>query len=227
MACKFQQIHTSVMVSTCNSASAFLLQQTTLAMILQKTAKAQQELQPGSRQLPQRARSLLLLAGGKSMEELQALLGSDHAALARQLVEQGYLELIATVESKKISPALAPVAQSAAAPTESTATADAPAINMAGTRMYLFDLCERLFANRHEELAQTLRTQLREARDLSSLRSASQSFLAAVHEYAGEERAQSLRERLSALLACQDGAGEMVNEVREAPPSAATEPSLA
>ena len=33
-------------------------------MILQKTAKAQEELQPGSRQLPQRARSLLLVAGG-------------------------------------------------------------------------------------------------------------------------------------------------------------------
>ena len=69
-------------------------------MILQKTAKAQEELQPGSRQLPQRARSLLLLAGGKSMEELAAMLGSDHAALAQQLVEQGYLQLMPTSASK-------------------------------------------------------------------------------------------------------------------------------
>ncbi|MEG0046422.1 MAG: hypothetical protein RR729_10745 [Comamonas sp.] len=175
-------------------------------MILQKTAKAQEELQPGTRQLPQRARSLLLMAGGKSMEELQALLGSDHAALAQQLVAQGYLELVATGESKSSSPALA------------------PAINMAGTRMYLFDLCERLFANRHETLAQTLRTQLREARDLSSLRSASLNFLVAVQEYAGEERAQSLRERLAALLACHDESGEAVNETQK---SSVTEPSLA
>ena len=81
-----KQIHTSVIVSTCNSASPFVLRQTAPTMILQKTAKAQEELQPGTRQLPQRARSLLLMAGGKSMEELQALLGSDHAALAQQLV---------------------------------------------------------------------------------------------------------------------------------------------
>ena len=201
-----EQIHTSVIVSTCNSASPFVLHQTAPTMILQKTAKAQEELQPGTRQLPQRARSLLLMAGGKSMEELQALLGSDHAALAQQLVAQGYLELIATGENKSSSPALA------------------PAINMAGTRMYLFDLCERLFANRHETLAQTLRTQLREARDLSSLRSASLSFLEAVQEYAGEERAQSLRERLAALLACHEESGEAVNEVQK---SAATEASLA
>lgn len=174
-------------------------------MILQKTAKAQKELQPGTRQLPQRARSLLLMAGGKSMEQLQALLGCDHAALAQQLVAQGYLEFIATGESKSSSPALA------------------PAINLAGTRMYLFDLCERLFANRHEALAQTLRTQLREARDLSSLRYASQCFLTAVQEYAGEERAQSLRKRLAALLTCQDESGEAINKAQE---SSASEPSL-
>lgn len=179
-------------------------------MILQKTAKAQAELRPGTRQLPQRARSVLLMAGGKSMDELQALLGNDHAALAQQLVAQGYLELIGTGESKSSSPAKHP--------------ALAPAINMAGTRMYLFDLCERLFANRHEALAQTLRTQLRGARDLSSLRSASLSFLEAVQKYAGEERAQSLRERLAALWVCHDESGESVNQTQK---GSATEPSLA
>ena len=147
-------------------------------MILQKTAKAQEELQPGKRQLPQRARSLLLMAGGKSMEELQALLGSDHAALAQQLVAQGYLEWIG----------------------ESSSPALAPAINMAGTRMYLFDLCERLFANRHEMLAQSLRAQLREARDLAALRCAGLALLQAVQSHAGEERAATLREQLRGLL---------------------------
>ncbi len=179
-------------------------------MILQKTAKAQEELQPGSRQLPQRARSLLLLAGGKRLEEIAAMLGSDHAALAQQLVEQGYLQLVSASTIKERSPAIHPaasLAKVAATPApvpDQTAASSPPVINMAGTRMYLFDMCERLFANRHEALAQSLRTQLREARDLSSLRSAGISLLTAVQEYAGEDRAQSLRERLAALLSYEE-----------------------
>lgn len=210
MHCELAPIHTAVMVCTCNSASELVLRQTTKTMILQKTAKAQEELQPGSRQLPQRARSLLLLAGGKRLEEIEAMLGSDHAALTQQLVEQGYLQLVSACTTKKRNPAIHPaasLAKVAATPApvpDQTAASSPPAINMAGTRMYLFDMCERLFANRHEALAQSLRTQLREARDLSSLRSAGISLLTAVQEYAGEERAQSLRERLAALLSYEE-----------------------
>lgn len=212
MHCELAPIHTAVMVCTCNSASELVLRQTTKTMILQKTAKAQEELQPGSRQLPQRARSLLLLAGGKRLEEIAAMLGSDHAALAQQLVEQGYLQLVSASTTKERSPAIHPaasLAKVAATPVpapapDQTAASSPPAINMAGTRMYLFDMCERLFANRHEALAQSLRTQLREARDLSSLRSAGISLLTAVQEHAGEERAQSLRERLAALLSYEE-----------------------
>lgn len=210
MHCELAPIHTAVMVCTCNSASELVLRQTTKTMILQKTAKAQEELQPGSRQLPQRARSLLLLAGGKRLEEIAAMLGSDHAALAQQLVEQGYLQLVSAGTTKERSPAIHPaasLAKVAATPApapDQTAASSPPAINMAGTRMYLFDMCERLFANRHEALAQSLRTQLREARDLNSLRSAGISLLTAVQEYAGEDRAQSLRERLAALLSYEE-----------------------
>ncbi|RGE41811.1 hypothetical protein DZC30_17655 [Comamonas testosteroni] len=183
-------------------------------MILQKTAKAQQELQPGSRQLPQRARSVLLMAGGKSLDEIHNMLGSDHAAVARQLVEQGYLQLMTASTGKPSQTPHAPQppqmagaapiqlapAQALAAPTAATSS-ESPNINMAGTRMYLFDMCERLFANRHEALAQALREQLRQARDLDSLREAGLALLTAVEQHAGEERAQSLRERLAALLA--------------------------
>ena len=179
-------------------------------MLLQKTAKALEELQPGSRQLPQRARSVLLMAGGKSLDDLQRMLGSDHAELARQLVEQGYLQLQAA--SPAAPAALAPSAQVPIAPLKAAPEASPQAndseparpstsINMAGTRMYLFDMCERLFANRHEELAQQLRTQLREARDLAALREAGLMLLEAVQKHAGQDRAESLRERLSALLA--------------------------
>ena len=114
---------------------------------------------------------------------------------------------LATLGQSPAAPALAPAEQAASA---------LPAINMAGTRMYLFDMCERLFANRHEALAQTLRTQLREARDLNSLRSAGISLLTAVEEYAGEERAHSLRERLAALLAHGEAADPIGQELQGA-----------
>ena len=182
-------------------------------MILLKTAKALEELQPGSRQLPQRARSVLLMAGGKRMDEIQSLLGSDHAALAQDLIDQGYLQLVTGNAAAGVSPpALAPAkpAPQRQAPAISTPAKPAPAatapaqttgINMAGTRMYLFDMCERLFANRHHGLAQELREQLRQARDLHALRSACLQLLNAVQEHAGEDRAKSLRERVAALLA--------------------------
>ena len=208
-------IHMSVTDFGCNKRNnTFLHAPRHSFMILQKTAKAIEELQPGSRQLPQRARSVLLMAGGRSLDDLQRMLGSDHAELARQLMEQGYLQLQAA--SPAASAALAPSAQVPIAPLKAAPEASPVAsphandseparpstsINMAGTRMYLFDMCERLFANRYEELAQQLRTQLREARDLTALREAGLVLLQAVEKHAGQDRAQSLRERLAGLLA--------------------------
>lgn len=149
-------IHMSVTDFGCNKRNnTFLHAPRHSFMILQKTAKAIEELQPGSRQLPQRARSVLLMAGGRSLDDLQHMLGSDHAELARQLMEQGYLQW---QSGESGSPA--PTPQAVAAKPAEPATSS---INMAGTRMYLFDMCERLFANRHEQLAQQLRAQLREA----------------------------------------------------------------
>lgn len=180
-------------------------------MLLQKTAKAFEELQPGTRLLPQRARSVLLMAGGKSLAELQQMLGLEHAQLAQQLVTDGYLQLQPdnsqpasqrqTANTQTPDPATGPAAPALApAATQPSATTSAHVVQMAGTRMYLFDLCERLFANRHEALAQSLREQLRQARDIISLREAGLAMLDAVQEYAGEERADALRERLSALF---------------------------
>ena len=174
-------------------------------MVLQKTAFALQELQPGSRQLPQRARSVLLMAGGKTLDELRALLGGDLAALALQLVEQGYLQFTKTGTPTTAAPSAAAPVVAAAVSTPQAADAPTPVVTpgcpqMAGMRMYLFDLCERLFANRHEVLAQSLRAQLREARDLPTLRQAGWALLDAVHTHAGEERAASLRQRLAVLL---------------------------
>jgi hypothetical protein len=199
-------IHMSVTDLGCNKRNnTFLHALRHSFMILQKTAKAIEELQPGSRQLPQRARSVLLMAGGRSLDDLQRMLGSDHAELARQLMEQGYLQWQSdeTVDNATAPQAVAVNTQPSKPPESASSS-----INMAGTRMYLFDMCERLFANRHEELAQQLRTQLREARDLPALQEAGLTLLHAVQEHAGEERAQSLRERLAALLAYRNETSE-------------------
>ena len=178
-------------------------------MVLQKTAFALQELQPGSRRLPQRARSVLLLAGGKSLDELRTLLGSELAALAVQLVEQGYLQFTKTGSTACAPPSAAaatvPVVATSApmpmdVPHNPTPVATPIHPQMAGMRMYLFDLCERMFANRHEALAQSLRAQLREARDLPTLRQAGWALLDAVQAHAGQERATSLRQQLALLL---------------------------
>lgn len=187
------------MVVTCNSRLISLLPLLPTAMLLQKTAKALEELQPGTRMLPQRARSVLLMAGGKSLVELQQMLGLEHAQLAQQLISEGYLQLqTGTPQQTTGIPTGIPTADPAPSP---AAPAMAPStMSMAGTRMYLFDLCERLFANRQEALAQSLRQQLRAARDIISLREAGLAMLDAVQEHAGQERASALREQLSALL---------------------------
>ena len=66
--------------------------------------------------------------------------------------------------------------------------------------MHLFDLCERMFANRLQDTAAQLRHLLREARDADSMLHASEQLLQAVHRHAGLERAQALRQQLALML---------------------------
>ena len=102
-------------------------------MLLQRTENARRELSPGVRTLCLRERSLLLLADGKPLAELQALYNGVGAQMVDHLLREGYLAHLATSEAA--SPPAPP------APTEALRS-------LAGTRMYLFDLCERLFARR-------------------------------------------------------------------------------
>lgn len=158
-------------------------------MLLQKTTKAKLELAPGQRQLSQRERTLLLVAEGKSCAQLVQMLGQDAQALIDEMLRHGYLQL--------------PKAE-AAAPAEPPPAPDVPAAkaatSLAGTRMYLFDVCERLFASRHEHLAQSMREQLREARDYEALRQTSLELLELVEQIAGQARAASIAEQLQHLL---------------------------
>jgi len=166
-------------------------------MLLQKTAKALEELQPGRRSLPLRERSVLLMADGRTEEQLQQVLGAQAGELIEQLIASGHLQRLAgqAPASSPQAPSMAPAAAKESSPPGPAAT-----LNLAGTRMYLFDMCERMFANRHEDKAQVLRHLLREARDLEALQAAALQLLQTVQEHAGDERADALRERLRHLL---------------------------
>lgn len=170
-------------------------------MLLQKTAKALEELQPGRRSLPLRERSVLLMADGRTEEQLQQVLGAQAGELIEQLIASGHLQRLAGQAAESSPPARAQAPSMApAAAKESSPPGPAATLNLAGTRMYLFDMCERMFANRHEDKAQVLRHLLREARDLEALQAAALQLLQTVQEHAGDERADALRERLRHLL---------------------------
>ncbi|MFN4118459.1 hypothetical protein [Acidovorax sp.] len=166
-------------------------------MLLQKTDKARLELSPGVRSLSLRERSLLLLADGKPLSDLQAMYNGVGAQIVENLMRQGYLS----------GPSTLPAADPPAA---AASTVQAPSVqrpepgeslrSQAGARMYLFDTCERLFARRDPALAQQFREALRAAKDRESMLDVGEAMLEEVALAAGNERAATLRERLEQLL---------------------------
>ena len=167
-------------------------------MLLQKTEKARLELSPGVRTLSLRERSLLLLADGKPLSDLQAMYNGIGAQIVENLMRQGYLtgpaDLPPTPEptTSNTTPTPTPSIERPA-PGESLRS-------LAGARMYLFDTCERLFARRDPVLAQHFREALRAAKDRTSMLDVGEAMFEEVALAAGAERAASLRERLDELL---------------------------
>jgi len=95
------------------------------------------------------------------------------------------------------------------APTLTEALAPVPAVaadnfegkrSLATTRMFLFDICERMFVRRDPLKAEAFREALREAKDRESMLAAARDMIAAVEEIAGHERADSISERIAMLL---------------------------
>ena len=72
--------------------------------------------------------------------------------------------------------------------------------SLATTRMFLFDITERMFTKRQPDKAKWYRDQLREARDRESMLGVAREMIGAVAEMAGDERADSLSERIAMLL---------------------------
>jgi hypothetical protein len=161
-------------------------------MFLIKTDKARQELQQGGRRaLGQRERALLLMADGqRSVTDFGQLFGSRDEAgrVALHLVQEGYLH-----RSQPAAPAASPEPPIAADVFDGKRS-------LATTRMFLFDLCERMFVRRDPILAGQFRELLREARDRDSMLTVAAEMLGEIEKIAGAERAASIRERIAKLL---------------------------
>lgn len=177
-------------------------------MQLHKSEKARTELGAKVRLLSVRERAALLLADGqKTRTEVQRLL-QDDGSLLQKLITEGYL-LHPANGAAAPAPAVNQATRHAAqAPQPSTA----PAVprsssdnfdgkrSLATTRMFLFDLCERMFANKTPALAEQFRGQLREAGDRESMLVIARAMILQVEEIAGPERADGLSERIAMLL---------------------------
>lgn len=187
-------------------------------MHLHKTSRARAELQPGVRTLGQRERTLLLLSDGSRLaQDFQLLFDGDGEKIALRLLSEGYLERRTTPKSAPPSPAPA---------AEKTRPADEPAAvtpselsgasnfgtttgaadqfegkrSLATTRMFLFDICERMFARRSPEVGEYFREALRNAKDRDSMLAVSRQLLTHIEKQAGSERADALGERIAMLL---------------------------
>ena len=178
-------------------------------MFLLKTDKAREELRPGRRNLGQRERALLLMADGRhSLTDFGPLFGGveEAARMVHALQAQGYLQWAAPAGTAAPAPVPQPIRTRA--PAEEPA-APAPAVSadtfdgkrsLATTRMFLFDLCERMFARRDPAQAERLRQALREARDGPAMLAVADSMLADIAREAGAERAAAIHERIQKLL---------------------------
>jgi len=197
-------------------------------MQLHKSEKAKLELASRARALNVRERGALVLADGrKTRDEMQGLL-QDDGRILQKLISDGYLIVLGTESAGTTAPKnqaqarqafyapplpgpTSPVSAGTPAPVPVPAPVPAPAPgpqgdnfegkrSLATTRMFLFDICERMFSKKMPDLAKHYRDQLREARDRASMLAIARDIILNVEEVAGAERADGLSERIAMLL---------------------------
>lgn len=183
------------------------------SMLLLKTDKARLELSPGVRTLSLRERSLLLLAEGRPAQELEALYHGAGKDIVGRLLADGYLAPAGEIADAPVpgdmpqaTVPVGPAAVTAAQPAATVETPPAPSNalrSLAGARMYLFDICERMFARRNPTLSHHFLEALRGARDRDSMLDVSGAILEEIELLAGPERAATVRERMEQLLPLQ------------------------
>lgn len=178
-------------------------------MQLQKTDRARAELKPGVRTLGQRERTLLLLAdGSKSAQDFRPLFDGDGEQIALRLLGEGFLE---AHPGQKIRGSAVAVNRAVEQRPNLPRPETPPAIkvsadpfegkrSLATTRMFLFDICERMFSRRSPEKAELFREALRNAKDREAMLAVSREVIEEIEKIAGHERADSISERLAMLL---------------------------
>jgi hypothetical protein len=177
-------------------------------MFFSKTDKARDELRPGRRTLTQRERAVLLMADGqRSVTDFAPLFADREEArsVARHLLSAGYLTVPALAAAPVAPKAPALAAPAPPAPSDrglSPVSADTfeGKRSLATTRMFLFDLCERMFARRDPVMAEVLRETLRQARDRATMLAVADTMLGEIRQAAGDERADAVRDRIGKLL---------------------------
>ena len=183
-------------------------------MYLQKTEKARAELSSRSRLLGIRERAFLLMADGRQTRSRMLDLVPAAEAMVDSLIAQGYLQPLPMEAAPH-----APAPPYAAAPIELGSAPAAPAVDrpaavatvpaadafdgkrsLATTRMFLFDMCERMFTRRAPQQAETFREALRTARDREKMLAVARDMVAEVEAHAGADRADGIRARIAMLL---------------------------
>jgi hypothetical protein len=192
-------------------------------MQLHKTDRARAELKSGTRTLGQRERTLLLLAdGSKSVQDFRPLFNGDGEEIALRMLREGFLQAQPGKVQEAIRPPapaaektaiarpdrapLPPTPAAAAAPVRVSADQFEGKRSLATTRMFLFDICERMFARKNPELAAIFREALRDARDRDTMLATSRRMIEEIEKVTGSERADSISERIAMLLPAEQAA---------------------
>ncbi len=192
-------------------------------MQLHKTDRARAELKSGTRTLGQRERTLLLLAdGSKSVQDFRPLFNGDGEEIALRLMRDGFLQAqpgkaaqairAPAVTADKAQPArpdrpsLAQDNPPSQAPARVSADQFEGKRSLATTRMFLFDICERMFSRKNPELAAIFRDALRDARDRDTMLATSRRMIEEIEKVTGSERADSISERIAMLLPAEQEA---------------------
>ena len=184
----------------------------TLADVLRKTSTGRREQQQRSQALSARQRHVLILCDGqRAIGELCALMGQEAQQLARELLAAGFVERVGLANapepvevplkrtsktSARASSASEPSPSSVSASQLAQAVAPPPRRSIALSRMYMFDMLERLLGAQ----SGPARAHLRAADRPEAVLAALQECLALIAEIAGSVQADKVRQQLCDML---------------------------
>lgn len=163
--------------------------------VLRKTVAGRNELQQRSQTMGGRLRHILILCDGRrELSELCALMGDEALQLAQPLLAAGLVERVRHGAAADGDQEQAPSAVSAAELAQ--AVAPPPRRSIALSRMYMFDMVERILGAQ----SGPARARLRGADQPESLLPALLDCLGLIAELAGQAQADKVRRQLCTML---------------------------